>query len=1063
MTRWWLLWALVLSWLVEAEQASDWLEVGQFEVPGNTTQIVLLTGNTVDLDIKVMAGGRLVSSHNGPQQVMASDIIVLANSGQAATYSVYAKPAVNTGVDVQWQMQLLTDVAEPEQYQLLYEALLQWADEPGQAMDKVLSVLRSNRDYSALYSLSLPLYVDMLAATEQLQRVIDLIEPALADANRLTDYARWQLRRTLADATLTLDQRDKAIGLHQQLLADLDELPPSTMKTMVVAHAQGELGLAMALSGQFHGDSLAIAKGREQVAAAIHLAEPLGDPLLLSILLNNLWTCHALANEFLSGEKVLLLALDFARQSGSDDAVLDVLNHMSINDNLTGQVARASYRLPQVVELVLQSGRLHTQSNFVQNLANTYRRLGELDKAERYLRRALAQAHKLQADHAAALAMRHLGDVARDKGELNEAIRYHQRSLAHFRQTSAQQTAKGLLALATDYVAAGQLQAAQASLSEGMALGELILIGERIDIKLLSAQLAQKQGNSKQVAHWLDNIRRNHLDDLVPDQHLRWFALLTEHHWSQRQSGELLKLSKDMVTQIEMVRSSLDAARLGPVWSHKASGVISPLVEALMTMALADNNREIQAEVFTLLAQHQAINLRERRYRVTSGAGKVNEAQESRQLQPLWQARLSAQRQLVDAATDADKRLARRALDDATNAWLSFVPPSHNTSMSKPLDYLTISEVQQQLAADELLLRYHLGQGSSFAFVVSKSDWQVLTLPARDELVLMSEQLMLQLKQQQLQPQGVGRELTRLLPMAQMATGQYQRLLVMADDVIHRLPLAALNLAGDDERYRPLVREFKLIHLYAASEYLGEKPPAGKSSGPDLAVFADPVFAVEATDPLPDGFGQWRANLTRLKATGEEAQAVAAHFPELDIELVTREQATNAALMSLPLRSAKILHIATHGYFDSDTTDVVGLATAAVDEQNWPQPGFLSLSELVAKPFTNHLVVISGCDTHQGRLFKGEGLNSLTRGLLAQGAGSVISTLWPVSDRATAAFMAQFYLQLKRNGGNAVDALNHTQQKFSTKGKYKHPMFWAGFIFTAANRHYERPLSLADN
>ena len=162
--------------------------------------------------------------------------------------------------------------------------------------------------------------------------------------------------------------------------------------------------------------------------------------------------------------------------------------------------------------------------------------------------------------------------------------------------------------------------------------------------------------------------------------------------------------------------------------------------------------------------------------------------------------------------------------------------------------------------------------------------------------------------------------------------------------------------------------------------------------------------------------------------------------------------------MSAPMRSARILHIASHGYFNEKTPDIVGIATASVDSQNRPQPGFLSLTELLSKPFSNRLVVINGCDTLRGQQFNGEGLNSLTRGVLSQGAGSVISTLWSVTDRSSALFMTRFYQELKANGGDSVAALSETKRSFASRGRYKHPLFWAGYVLTVANKAFERPL-----
>jgi CHAT domain-containing protein len=113
------------------------------------------------------------------------------------------------------------------------------------------------------------------------------------------------------------------------------------------------------------------------------------------------------------------------------------------------------------------------------------------------------------------------------------------------------------------------------------------------------------------------------------------------------------------------------------------------------------------------------------------------------------------------------------------------------------------------------------------------------------------------------------------------------------------------------------------------------------------------------------------------------------------------------------------------------------------------------MREVLYKPFTSNLVVISGCETTLGKEINGEGFNSLSRGLLSQGVGSVIGTIWSISDRATPEFMQAFYTHLKQQQGNVSLALKLTKQSFVTDSKlrrYRHPYYWAGFVLTSSNQ-----------
>jgi CHAT domain-containing protein len=184
-----------------------------------------------------------------------------------------------------------------------------------------------------------------------------------------------------------------------------------------------------------------------------------------------------------------------------------------------------------------------------------------------------------------------------------------------------------------------------------------------------------------------------------------------------------------------------------------------------------------------------------------------------------------------------------------------------------------------------------------------------------------------------------------------------------------------------------------------------------------------------------------------------EANLIADQFKNSTIYYGTGSKATNRFLLSNQARNSAVLHIATHGLFNSNSSDIVGLLTGSGDIDT--HYDFITLSELMSKPFTSRLVTISGCNTMLGKLYKGSGMRSLTRGFLAQGAGSVLGTLWAVPDRSTAKFMSRFYINLTDFDGNVSSALNFTKSEFSQKGRYRHPKYWAGFVLTVANQQYD--------
>ena len=99
--------------------------------------------------------------------------------------------------------------------------------------------------------------------------------------------------------------------------------------------------------------------------------------------------------------------------------------------------------------------------------------------------------------------------------------------------------------------------------------------------------------------------------------------------------------------------------------------------------------------------------------------------------------------------------------------------------------------------------------------------------------------------------------------------------------------------------------------------------------------------------------------------------------------------------------------------------------------------------------FRADLVVLSACQTAVGAgahadVPPGDDWISLGQAFLSSGANRVIATLWPVDDRATAAFVADLYRGLA-SGLSAARALSQAQRHAIKDSSVGHPLVWAAF------------------
>jgi CHAT domain-containing protein len=177
----------------------------------------------------------------------------------------------------------------------------------------------------------------------------------------------------------------------------------------------------------------------------------------------------------------------------------------------------------------------------------------------------------------------------------------------------------------------------------------------------------------------------------------------------------------------------------------------------------------------------------------------------------------------------------------------------------------------------------------------------------------------------------------------------------------------------------------------------------------------------------------------------------------------TGQDATKAAL--LQIHSPYILHLATHGFFESegqlDTKSTVqqstslernvtkskffknpmhrsGLALAGAQStlEAWKRgevpaienDGILTAEDVAALNLHGTwLVTLSACETGFGEAKAGEGVLGLRRGFVQAGAQNVLMTLWPISDEKTVQIMTDFY-DAAHESGNAPEALAKIQR-----------------------------------
>lgn len=202
----------------------------------------------------------------------------------------------------------------------------------------------------------------------------------------------------------------------------------------------------------------------------------------------------------------------------------------------------------------------------------------------------------------------------------------------------------------------------------------------------------------------------------------------------------------------------------------------------------------------------------------------------------------------------------------------------------------------------------------------------------------------------------------------------------------------------------------------------------------------------------------------------------------LNVSLFKEKEATEAAFKSISGKRKQIIHIATHGFYNSpadrslatdgsDETTALsreremmrhsGLLFSGVDNVRYDEKipegvedGVLDAGEISALDLHGtDLVTLSACRTALGEV-SGDGVFGLQRGFKKAGAGSILMSLWKVDDDATCLFMTEFYNNLLNPGSGATGdkqkSLELARKAVMSRPDWHDFKYWGGFILLDA-------------
>ena len=287
---------------------------------------------------------------------------------------------------------------------------------------------------------------------------------------------------------------------------------------------------------------------------------------------------------------------------------------------------------------------------------------------------------------------------------------------------------------------------------------------------------------------------------------------------------------------------------------------------------------------------------------------------------------------------------------------------------------------------------------------------------------------------------------------------KFNSLIISTDGALRLLPFEALM---DGDKY--LIENKRMRYTPSAKEFIRTHKFNIKDEGKDITMFSDPNYESKsgksmemvADTPNVNKAVQTRSiknmwTFKRLRGFKKEEEVLQSSFN--GVKLFSRENANEENI--LRVKSPKILHITTHGYFISDENITnpmlksgVALSGANIGIKQQTGEGLVNALKLSGLSLDGtDLVVLSACETGLVDIKDTSSVASLPKTFIQAGSKNVLMSLWSVDDNSTVELMKEFYTDTKGNEKKFNEVLRNAKIKMIKEGK--HPFYWAAFIMS---------------
>ncbi len=384
----------------------------------------------------------------------------------------------------------------------------------------------------------------------------------------------------------------------------------------------------------------------------------------------------------------------------------------------------------------------------------------------------------------------------------------------------------------------------------------------------------------------------------------------------------------------------------------------------------------------------------------------------------------------------------------------------------------TINEIQKRIDEKTGIIEYSTGQRSFTIFLITKSSFDVFTIPrpsAFGSLACSFYRAIKKIEEQEYVRTGISLYNLLFRPLEEKLRHK-SRLLIIPDVILYYLPFEALIMRTPLNSKNPvdfshveyLIKRFEISYSYSCSFYLNrlQQKETVTADSMSFVGFA-PVFRDADSNGLclSSNAVALEKDLAALRSvTIDGKRFCELKYSEKEVTMAAEDfQKKGRPGTSFLYDNASeeqfksnigrysCVHIATHGYINEAHPELSMLLFSQPHDSSAAEDGVLYASETYNLNLNANLLVLSSCDSGLGKFVKGEGVMAMTRGFFYSGAQNIIFSLWKVYDKPTNELMRGFYGNVLE-GETFSSALRNSKLRLIADKTTAFPSKWSGFV-----------------